>query len=59
MCEISCFKYEGFIQKSSLSMQLRTTYKVVTDVPEPQTATEILDRAGEHILLTEIMRGMS
>ena len=38
-------------------MQLRTTYKVVTDVPEPQTTTEILDRAGEHILLTEIMRG--
>lgn len=38
-------------------MQFRTTYKVVTDDAEPKTYQEILDRAGDHILLTEIIRG--
>lgn len=40
-------------------MQFRTAYKIVTDElgSDPKTNQEILDRAGDHILLTEIVRG--
>ena len=38
-------------------MQYRTTYKIVTNDPEPKTAQEIIDRAGDYILLSEIIRG--
>ena len=38
-------------------MQYRTTYKLVTNDPEPKTWSEIADRAGENILFTEIVRG--
>ena len=38
-------------------MQYRTTYKLVTNDPEPKTWSEIADRTGENILFTEIIRG--
>lgn len=55
--QIICECNIGCIPKSSLKVQYRTAYKVVTDDPEPKTVGEILDRAGDHILLTEIVRG--
>lgn len=47
------------LPRSSLNMQFRTAYKIVTDElgSDPKTNQEILDRAGDHILLTEIVRG--
>lgn len=55
----SCFV--GLPPRSSLNMQFRTTYKLVTDPlgSEPKTNQEIADRAGDHLLLTEIFRGNS
>ncbi|XP_046447687.1 NADH-quinone oxidoreductase subunit I-like [Daphnia pulex] len=49
----------GLPPRSSLNMQFRTTYKLVTDPlgSEPKTNQEIADRAGDHLLLTEIFRG--
>ena len=49
------------LPRSSLNMQFRTAYKLVTDPlgSEPTTNQEILDRAGDHLLLTEIFRGNS
>ncbi|KAK4025408.1 hypothetical protein OUZ56_014480 [Daphnia magna] len=49
----------GMLPRSSLNMQFRTAYKIVTDElgSDPKTNQEILDRAGDHILLTEIVRG--
>lgn len=41
-------------------MQYRTAYKLVTDElgADPKTNQEILDRAGDYLLLTEIFRGI-
>jgi hypothetical protein len=51
----------GMLPRSSLNMQFRTAYKLVTDPlgSEPTTNQEIVDRAGDHLLLTEIFRGNS
>lgn len=51
----------GMLPRSSLNMQFRTAYKLVTDPlgSDPTTNQEIIDRAGDHILLTEIFRGKS
>merc|ERR1712137_653275 len=47
----------GFVPRSVLSLQYRTTYKLVTNDPEPQTVEEIVDRAAQSIFWTELFRG--
>ena len=40
-------------------MQYRTTYKLVTNDPEPKTIDEIVDQAAQAIFWTELFRGIS
>ena len=47
------------LPRSLLPMQYRTTYKLVTNDPEPQTIDEIVDRAAQSIFWTELFRGIS
>lgn len=46
------------VPRSLLPLQYRTTYKLVTNDPEPQTITEIVDRAAQSIFWTELFRGI-
>lgn len=49
----------GLPKPSTLStaVQVRTTYKLVTNDPVPQTFHEIADKAAQSIFWTELFRG--